>query len=158
MSESVFITFDCLPLRSIGRLDIPLDASPEYRASCERLKAAFEKHGPLNSYYLLNASCVFHLANSEIDGMLRFEFEGTVRTDPGDAKAVDADLGVVLGSHTCGDLPDAVAVWFRRQVARAVLIEFDRYIAAGDLSAAVQASEERRRQSETDAGFVGMYL
>jgi hypothetical protein len=158
MSDSVLITFDCLPLRSIGRLDIPLDASPEYRARCERLKTAFEQQGARNGYYLLNASCVFHLANSDIEGMLRFEFEGTVITDPGDAKSVDADLNVVPGSHTCGDVPSAVAAWFQQQVAKAVMVEFDRYIAAGELSAAVQASEERRRQCETDAGFIGMYL
>jgi hypothetical protein len=27
----VEIVFDCLPLRSVGRLDIPIDASPKYR-------------------------------------------------------------------------------------------------------------------------------
>ena len=158
MPEAVQIAFDCLPLRSISRLDIPLDASPEYRAQCERLKSAIEKHGPANSYYLLRAHCVFHLANSEIDGMLRFRFEGTVLTDPGDAKAVAADLVIELTGHTCDDVPQPVAAWLEKIVSRAVQVEFDRYIAAGDLTAAVQKSETLRRQSDSDASFVGMYL
>ncbi len=53
--QSVEIAFDCLPLRSVGRLDIPLDASPDFRSRCERIKAAMEKHGTHNSYYLYNA-------------------------------------------------------------------------------------------------------
>ena len=43
----VDIVFDCLPLRSIGRMDIPLDASPKYRARCERIKHALAVHGEL---------------------------------------------------------------------------------------------------------------
>ena len=158
MPEAVQISFDCLPLRSISRLDIPLDASPEYRAQCERLKSAIEKHGPANSYYLLRAHCVFHLANSEIDGMIRFQFEGTVLTDPGDAKAVAADLVIELTAHTCDDVPQPVAEWLEKIVSRAVQVEFDRYIATGDLAAAVQKSAALRRQSDSDASFVGMYL
>ena len=29
MDRWVEISFDCLPLRSVGRLDIPMDASPK---------------------------------------------------------------------------------------------------------------------------------
>ena len=53
MNRWVDVTFDCLPLRSIGRLDIPIDASPKYRERCERLKACIDKHGAHNSYFLL---------------------------------------------------------------------------------------------------------
>ena len=35
MNRFVEITFDCLPLRSIPRLDIPIDASPRYRKFLE---------------------------------------------------------------------------------------------------------------------------
>ena len=56
MNRPVDISFDCLPLRSIGRLDIPLDASPKYRARCERIKAAIDKHGSHNAYYLYHAA------------------------------------------------------------------------------------------------------
>lgn len=31
MDRFVDISFDCLPLRSIGRMDVPLDASPKFR-------------------------------------------------------------------------------------------------------------------------------
>ena len=61
--QFVEIMFDCLPLRSVGRLDIPIDASPKYRQRCERIKDEMERHGSHNSYFLYNASCVFHLTN-----------------------------------------------------------------------------------------------
>ena len=80
--------FDCLPLRSIVRLDIPIDASPKYRARCERLKLALETHGSFNSYYLYNASCKWHFTNDPEEGMVEFGFEGTVLTDDTDAKAI----------------------------------------------------------------------
>ena len=38
MPHPVEITFDCLPLRSVGRLDIPIDASPKYRERCLAIK------------------------------------------------------------------------------------------------------------------------
>ncbi|MGE3408570.1 MAG: hypothetical protein AB7I37_17260, partial [Pirellulales bacterium] len=65
MTRYVDITFDCLPLRSIGRLDVPIDASPRYRARCERLLKAIEQHGSFNTYYLYNAQCTFHLTNDD---------------------------------------------------------------------------------------------
>ena len=46
MQRWVEVSFDCLPLRSIARLDIPIDASPKYRARCERIKAAMEELNP----------------------------------------------------------------------------------------------------------------
>ncbi len=84
MQRYVEIMFDCLPLRSIGRMDIPIDASPRYRARCERIKSAIETHGSHNTYYLYNAHCIFHLTNAPELGMLDFSFEGTVMTDDTD--------------------------------------------------------------------------
>ena len=75
MSRWVEITFDCLPMRSVGRMDIPLDASPKFRERCERIKAALEHHGSFNTYYLYNAGCKFHLTNRDEVGMLEFRFE-----------------------------------------------------------------------------------
>ena len=77
MNQWVEISFDCLPLRSVGRLDIPLDASPKYRERCLRVKAALEKHGSHNTYFLYNAQCIYRLTNRDDVGMIQFTFEGT---------------------------------------------------------------------------------
>ena len=58
MDRWVEISFDCLPLRGIGRLDIPMDASPKYQQRCERIKDAMERHGSFNSYFLYNAAFI----------------------------------------------------------------------------------------------------
>ena len=134
MEPVVDIAFDCLPLRSVGRVDVPLDASPAFRARCEHLKQAIDRHGSANAYYLYNARCVYRLANSEIDGMIRFSFAGTVLTDLSDLRADRADLTIELAAETCGGLSPEVLAWFRRVVERAVLVEFDRFIAAGHLA------------------------
>ena len=92
MEHYVDIRFDCLPLRSVGRFDVPLDASPEYEAQVKRVKQAAQKHGLHNTYYLYDAKCVFHLTNDRDLGVLQFHFEGTVLTDPGDQKTLRCDL------------------------------------------------------------------
>jgi hypothetical protein len=138
MQPVVDIAFDCLPLRSIGRVDVPLDASPVYRARCERLLAAIKKYGAANSYYLYNTRCVYRLANSDIDNMLRFTFDGVVVTDRGDGRADRAELDVRLMSETCGPMPPEVLAWFRRVVERAVMIEFNHFINAGRLAERVE--------------------
>jgi hypothetical protein len=134
MEPVVDIAFDCLPLRCVGRVDIPLDASPVFRARYERLKQSIERHSTENAYFLYNSRCVYRLANSDVDGMLRFTFEGTVLTDQSDAKAARADLAVELAGETCGGVPPEVVAWLTTMVERAVLIEFDRFIAAGRLA------------------------
>ena len=141
MTPNIDIAFDCLPLRSVGRLDVPLDASPAHRARCERIAAAIEKHGAERTYYLENAHCVFRLANSDLQGMVRFEFTGIVRTDAGDAKTADVDLDVHLAAETCGGVPDTVEAWFARVIRDAVTVEFDRYIASGNRDADVTRLE-----------------
>ena len=134
MSPYVDIAFDCLPLRSVGRVDVPLDASPAYRARCQRLQQAIDAHGSRNAYFLYNTRCVYRLANSDIDNMLRFSFDGTVLTDRSDCRAERADLAVELIAETCGLMAPEVLAWFRPVVERAVLTEFDHFITAGRLA------------------------
>jgi hypothetical protein len=158
MSGWVDVSFDCLPLRSVGRLEIPLDASPRYRQRCMDVKAAMEKHGSHNSYYLYNAQVTFHLTNSERVGMLQFRLEGTVLTDTTDEKSLRTDLQVELLRETCDWLTEPVVQWFRETVPRTVVVEFDRYIAAGDLEKTRRRLEEIESQADNQDGFMGMNL
>ncbi len=158
MNRYVEIAFDCLPLRTIGRLDIPIDASPKYRARCERIKQALETHGSYNTYYLYNARCVFHLTNSDTVGMIEFRFEGTAITDTTDQKTQNCHLEVELVRETCDWLTEPIVAWFAESVPRAVAVEFDRYIAAGDLKQAVERVERIQAESDKHGGYVGMYL
>jgi hypothetical protein len=137
MQPYVDIAFDCLPLRSVGRLDVPLDASPALRARLGQLQRAIDVHGTENAYFLYNTRCVYRLANSDVENMLRFTFDGILVTDRSDCKADRADLAIELAAETCGTIPSDVLAWFRGVVRRAVLIEFDHFIAAGSLAARV---------------------
>jgi len=157
MEAVVDIAFDCLPLRSVGRVDVPLDASPAFRARLEHLKRAIDKYGIENAYFLYNSRCVYRLANSDVEGMLRFSFEGTVLTDLSDAKADRADLAIELVSDTCGGLPAVVVDWFCGAVERAVLVEFDRFIAAGHLARRVDELERLAHLADR-SDFAGMNL
>lgn len=158
MSHYVDVTFDCLPLRSVGRFDIPLDASPEYEALAKRVKKAAQKHGLHNSYYLYDAKCVFHLTNDRDLGMLQFRFDGTVLTDPDDRKTLHCDLEVELDQETCDWITEPIVRWFAEAVSRAVQVEFDRYIAAGDLEKTIERMEQLRAESDAHGGFLGMGL
>jgi hypothetical protein len=158
MTRYAEITFDCLPLRSVGRLDIPLDASPKFRARCERIKAAIETHGSHNSFYLYNAGCTYHLTNSEEVGMLQFRFDGTVLTDETDQKTVQAYLDVELVRETCDWLTEPIVRWFTETVPRSVMVEFDRYIAVGDLHQTIERLKKLQAETESRGGYVGMYL
>lgn len=158
MSQFVEITFDCLPLRSVGRLDIPLDASPKFRARCERIKKALESHGSFNTFYLHNALCTFHLTNEPEVGMIQFRFEGTVLTDETDTKTVRADLIVELVRETCEWLTEPIVAWFLQTVTEAVKVEFNRYIAAGDLKQTIERVEKIQATCDSQGGYVGMYL
>ena len=158
MNRNVEIAFDCLPLRTISRLDIPIDASPKYRARCEKLKRVIATHGSFNTYFLHNAHCTFRLTNSDDVGMIEFRFEGTVLTDEHDRQTVRCDLEVELLRETCDWLTEPVVAWFKESVPRAVAVEFDRYIAAGDLKQAVERVERIQSESDQRGGYVGMYL
>ncbi len=158
MSQWVEISFDCLPLRSIGRLDIPLDASPKFRQRCERIKQAMAKHGSHNSYFLYGATCKFHLTNKDGHGTVEFRFEGTVLTDASDLATQTADLEVELVRETCDWLTAPVVAWFAQSVSEAVKVEFDRYIAAGDLARAKERAARMQAEMDKSGGYVGMYL
>jgi hypothetical protein len=158
MERWVDIQFDCLPLRSIGRMDVPLDASPKYQQFCLRVKAAFEKHGAHNTYYLYNACCRLHLTNHPDVGLLEFRFEGTLLTDTTDTRATHADLEVSLEKETCSWLTEPVVHWFQETVRRAVLVEFDCFIEAGDLEKTRQRIARLQAATEEAGGFIGMYL
>ena len=158
MSRHVEIEFDCLPLRSVGRLDIPIDASPKYRERCERIKHAIQTHGSHNTYYLHKARCTFHLTNDADVGMIQYNFDGTVLTDETDQKTVRSDLTVELARETCDWLTAPATDWLAESVSKAVEIEFDRYIAAGDLVKTVERIEQLQAQCDERGGFVGMYL
>ncbi|MFO0789178.1 MAG: hypothetical protein U0805_06955 [Pirellulales bacterium] len=149
------IAFDCLPLRSVGRIDVPLDASPAFRARLEQLQRAIETHPVANTYFLYNTQCTYKLANSEIVNMLRFTFDGTLLTDRSDCKAERADLAIVLVAETCGDVSAAALEWLRGVVERAVLVEFDRFIEAGRLAARVAELGEGASVGAI-SGFAGM--
>ena len=158
MDRWVDITFDCLPLRTITRLDIPIDASPKYRAKCEAIKAAMDKHGTHNSYYLHNAHCIFHVINSDQVGAIDFAFSGTVLTDADDKQCKSADLHVELHGETVDWLTAPITRWFAETVTHAVRHEFDRYIDAGDLEKARERIARIEAASDDAGGFVGMYL
>jgi len=158
MERAVTIEFDCLPLRSLSRRDVPIDASPKYQAFCERVLAALARHGAHNTYYLYNTRCVFQLTNHPEKGMLEFQFEGTIFTDAADLKSDSCDLHVKLVRETCEWLTEPVVQWFHECVRHAVLIEFDLYIAAGDLAKTIERMERLKAETEAQGGFLGMYL
>ncbi len=158
MASWVEITFDCLPMRSVSRLDAPLDASPKLAAKLLRIKQAIETHGSHNTYYLHNANCCFHLTNDPEIGSIAFHFEGTVFTDAEDLKATRTELVVTLHRETCVWLNQAIVQWLSESVHRAVVVEFDRYIAAGDLEKTRERLAKIEQSLEATQGFVGMYL
>jgi len=154
----VEIQFDCLPLRSIPRVDIPWDAPPESRARYQRVLDAVARHGLHNSYYLHNAHCTFHLTNDPKAGTVEFEFEGTVLTDAEDTRTRGSDLEIQLGRETCDWLTQSAVQWLTQSVRRAVEVEFDRFIAAGDLERTKQRIAAMQAQSDAGGGFLGMGL
>lgn len=163
MSNSDFgqwveIAFDCLPLRTVTRTDVPLDASPALAQRILRVKAAIEQHGTLNTYFLHDATCTFYLTNDRREGMVQFAFQGVVLTDAGDLVAKSCDLDVLLQKETCDWLDQSIVDWLAATVRRAVLVEFNRYIAAGDLKKAQERIERIQKASDESGGYVGMYL
>lgn len=154
----VAIVFECTPLRSVPRLDIPLDASPRYRARLERMQRAVTAHGTRNAYYLTDGGCTFRFTNDEATGWVRFCFEGTVFTDEADIRATGSDLEVLLDVETCDWLTQPAVAWLTVSVKHAVETEFDRYIAAGDLSKAKERLAREQAQSDATGGYLGMNL
>jgi len=60
--------------------------------------------------------------------------------------------------ETCSWLNQAIVDWLSSTVKRAVEIEFDRYIQAGDLQKVHERLAQIQRSSDEAGGFVGMYL
>jgi hypothetical protein len=158
MINAVNIEFDCLPLRSLGRIDLPVDAPPEDQQRLARLQRAAKKHGLHNTYYLLNGCCAFRLTNHDEIGMVEFVFEGTVLTDAADQRTVQGDLAVELQSEICEWLTPQAVEWLAETVTHAVKVEFDRYIAAGDLQKTIERIERLEHETEARGGFLGMGL
>ena len=159
MSNYVDVSFDCMPLRSVPRFDVPLDdAAPEVVEFSKRVRRAAAKHGQFNTYYLHGAQCVFHLTNDEKIGMVGFRFEGTVLTDTDDLRTLDCDLEIELASEVCDWLTAGAVSWLKETVVHAVRIEFDRYIHAGDLKRTIERLEKLRSESDAQGGFMGMGL
>ena len=154
----VEIEFDCLPLRSVTRLDVPMDASPAYEQFVLRVKSAMEKHGSHNAYYVHRGQCTYHLTNSPEVGRVVFGFEGTGLTGPEDRHTKAVDIQVTLQSETCQWLSEPVVEFLAESVQHALLVEFDRYIEAGDLAKTEQRIKAVQEQSDAADGFVGMYL
>lgn len=158
MDRWVEIKFDCLPLRSIERVDIPIDASPKFQQHCLRVKQALEQHGSHNTYYLHNADCIYHFLNHPEEGMIQFRFHGTVMTDANDVTTKGTDLEVALAKETCPWLTQPIVDWLRETVTRSVAVEFDRFIQAGDLKKTEERIARIQAEAEADGGFLGMYL
>ena len=157
-APAVEITFECTPLRSVPRLDIPLDASPGYRRRLERMQRAVGRHGTRNAYYLTAGVCTFRFTNDPASGWVRFAFEGTTLTDDADARTVGSDLEIALETETCDWLTQPAVEWLRLSVKHAVEAEFDRYIAAGDLSRALDRLAREQAAIDAAGGFLGMNL
>jgi len=156
--QTIEIAFDCLPLRSVNRLDTPIDASPKFRARCERIQAAIARHGRHNTYYLYNAHCHFQLTSDPAIGMLEFLFRGVALTDALDRQTENCDLQVELTRETCDWLNEPAVEFFKETVRRAVVVEFDRYIKAGDLAQTIKRLEALQAQCDEAGGYMGMYL
>jgi hypothetical protein len=157
-ARPVDIAFDCIPLRSLARLDPPLDASPGLIAKYARIKDAIAEHGTHNAYYLHNAHCRFFVTNDPLHGMIAFKFEGVVFTDDSDMKTRHAALKVTLDKETCSWLEQHVVNWFQESVSQAVIVEFDRYIGVGDPEQTKRRLKQMEKAVEEAGGFVGMHL
>ena len=76
-----------------------------------------------------------------------------------DRQTRSVDINVKLAEETCAWLTEPIVEFLAESVRHAVLVEFDRYINAGDLE-----KTERRgfrtinEQTDSADGFVGMYL
>lgn len=158
MNDWVDITFTCLPLRSVTCFAPPVDASDEVEETYGKLRAAVQKHGLHNSYYLHGGKCVFHLTNLEQIGMIEFAFAGAILTETQDMHTLRCDLQVELTGETCDWLTASVVDWFGESVREAVKVEFDRFIAAGDLQKTIERLQQLQATSDAQGGFLGAWL
>jgi hypothetical protein len=158
MNRWVDITFRCLPLRSVPSFSLPADAPQETTVTYRKLRAAAQKHGLHNTYYLHDGKCVFHLTNDDQIGTIEFAFAGTVLTDLDDMRTRGCDLEVEMTGEVCEWLVAPIVAWFGESVREAVKVEFDRFIAAGDLDKTVQRLQQIQAASDARGGFLGAWL
>lgn len=122
------------------------------------MQRAVTAHGTRNAYYLTDGSCTFRLTNDATTGWVRFGFEGPVFTDEADLKTTGSDLAIALDVETCDWLTQPAVEWLKLSVKHAVEAEFDRYIAAGDLSKAKERLAREQAESDASGGYLGMNL
>ena len=67
-------------------------------------------------------------------------------------------MDVNLVRETCDWLTQPDVAFFVRSVSPAALVEFNRYIAAGDLEKTKQRIAQVQAQTDETGGYVGMYL
>jgi hypothetical protein len=158
MNDWVDITFTCLPLRSVTCFAPPVDASDDVTETYAKLREASQKHGLHNTYYLHAGKCVFHLTNNDQVGMIEFAFSGTILTDTQDMHTLRCDLQTELTGETCDWLTASVVDWFVETVREAVRVEFDRFIAAGDLQKTIERLHQLQATSDAQGGFLGAWL
>lgn len=79
-------------------------------------------------------------------------------TDGDDRKTIACDLRVDLQGDTCDWANAKIIAWFQESVRRAVMVEFDRYIAAGDLERAVERLRKLEEQADARGGYLGLGL
>jgi hypothetical protein len=158
MNRWVDVTFRCLPLRSAPSFTPPVDSPDEVVAMFRKLRAAVQKHGLHNSYYLHDGKCVFHLTNDRQIGTIEFGFVGTVLTDAADMHTARCELDVELTGEVCDWLVAPVVDWFAETVREAVKVEFDRFIAVGDLDKTVDRLRQLQAASDAEGGFLGAWL
>ena len=79
-------------------------------------------------------------------------------TDSDDLRTLECDLETDLVGEVCGWLTADAVAFLQETVAHAVRVEFNRYIAAGDLHKTLERMEKLRAESNALGGFVGMGL
>ena len=111
-----------------------------------------------NAFFLCNARCVFRFTNDPTFGTVHFTFHGTVLTDVEDRRTIGSDLRIELQSETCPWLTADAVAWLKESVDRAVRVEFDQYIAAGDLQRTVDRLRDLEGEITAKEGYLGMGL
>ena len=81
-----------------------------------------------------------------------------ILTDTQDMHTLRCDLQVELIGETCEWLTASVVDWFAESVREAVKVEFDRFIAAGDLQKTIERLEQLQATSDAQGGFLGAWL
>ncbi len=79
-------------------------------------------------------------------------------TDAADTRTVGSDLAIQLDKETCDWLTQQAVQWLTLSVKHAMEVEFDRYIAAGDLARAQERLAREQAVSDASGGFLGMNL